>query len=92
MSPGGTRKMIFVVTSIQEGDGCHACNPYVRVFEFQPQDARWVLTGSGLAVFRWGQWGELAPGELTVVDLGAGKYAAMLDGGSTGQGIYESSP
>lgn len=82
-------RKILLVASNGAGNECHACSPYVSVFEFRKVDSAWRMTGSDIAFARAGAWGKLAPELVRLEPLDTTKVAILLTTSFMGQGNLE---
>jgi len=85
------RESILVITaSIEHGLECHACAPFLSLFEFERSRTGWKMIDSTFAVNRWGQWGRVDEKDVKVFVIGDNIYALFLDITGTGQGYLVS--
>lgn len=76
--------IILAFGTISEGADCHACAPYLSLFEFERHGNGWELVTSDVAISRFGQWGRLP--KLGVHAIAADRYGIFLQDGYMAQG------
>lgn len=82
--------ILVIAASIEHGSDCHACAPFLSLFEFERSRTGWKLIESTLAVNTWGQWGRVDENDVKVFVIGENLYALFLDITGTGQGYLAS--
>jgi hypothetical protein len=75
---------ILAFGTITEGSDCHACSPYLSLFEFEKCEGGWKLVTSDVGICRAGQWGELP--RLGVHAIADGRYGVFIHDGYMAQG------
>lgn len=76
--------VVIAFGTITDGHDCHACAPYLSLFEYEKVDTGWRLVTTNIAVCRAGQWGELPP--LSAIVVAEDKFGVLLEDGYTAQG------
>jgi hypothetical protein len=78
--------MVVVTASNDPHNDCHACAPYLSVFEFVHRPNGWALTAADFAITVWGQFGEADASGIRVLLIRNNLYGLFLNGGGTNQG------
>jgi hypothetical protein len=86
----GARRVLLYASN-GAANTCHACAPYVSVFEFRRIDSAWTIHGSDIAFAKAGAWGALKPENARIEALDDSSVAILLTTSFMGQGCLESS-
>lgn len=76
--------IILAFGTITEGHDCHACAPYLSLFEFEKRDGRWKLVTFDIGICKAGRWGELP--KLGVHAVADDRYGVFMQGGYMAHG------
>jgi hypothetical protein len=82
---------IVVTASNEPQNTCHACGPFLSLFEFQHRQSGWALAASEFAFTSWGNFGEAYAGGIKAQKIANDAYGLFLEGGGTNQGYTDTS-
>jgi len=78
------RETVLLVTeSIDPKLDCHACAPFISLFEFEKKSRGWKLVQTDFAAIQWGSWGSLEASNLRAKVIGHNIYGIFLENGYT---------
>ena len=76
--------MVVLFDTRTAGDECHACAPYVSIFEFEKVAKGWSLITQDIAVFKGGTWGKSPRASVHLIS--GERYAVIFRDGDIHQG------
>ncbi len=76
--------MVVLFDTRTAGDDCHACAPYVSIFEFEKVAKGWNLITEDIAVFKGGAWGSSPQASVHLIS--GERYAVIFRDGDMHQG------
>lgn len=81
---------LLLYSSIDDDLACHACAPFISIFEFERRPTGWLHSQSDVAVFQWGSWGTMDTVNVLVKPIGPHTFGILFDLGYTQGGYTES--